>query len=148
MTVLMHCNSLERWLTGYIWEFLFFKLTRNKFIINSWASTAANVVFVIVSLLRLIFFGHYIFWPKYLGHLHTYMMTWQSIWSKLASWTYLRWISKLFFFGALPSDTLKIKHTKKLKEIPSRHVLENLPEKACMNAFIHLKLISNVQGFN
>ena len=60
----------------------------------------------------------------------------------------LRWISKFFLFGALPSDTLKIKHTKKLKEIPSRHVLENLPEKACMNAFIHLKLISNVQGFN
>merc|ERR1712156_769999 len=58
----------------------------------------------------------------------------------------LRWISKFFLFGALPSDTLKIKHTKKLKEIPSRHVLENLPEKACMNAFIHLKLISNVQG--
>ena len=28
-----------------------------------------------------------------------------------------------------------------MKEIPSRHVLENLPEKACMNAFIHLKLI-------
>ena len=60
----------------------------------------------------------------------------------------LRWISKFFLFGALPSDTLKIKHTKNLKEIPSRHVLENLPEKACMNAFIHLKLISNVQGFN
>ena len=52
------------------------------------------------------------------------------------------------FFDALPIDTLKIKHTKKLKEITSRHVLENLPEKACMNAFIHLKLISNVQGFN
>ena len=60
----------------------------------------------------------------------------------------LRWISKFFLFGALPSDTLKLKHTKNLKEIPSRHVLENLPEKACMNAFIHLKLISNVQGFN
>ena len=53
-----------------------------------------------------------------------------------------------FFFGALPIDQSKIKHTKKLKEIPSRHVLENLPEKACMNALIHLKLISNVQGFN
>ena len=53
----------------------------------------------------------------------------------------------LFFFGALPIDQLKIKHTKKLKEIPSRHVLENLPEKACMNAFIHLKLIGNLQGF-
>ena len=52
-----------------------------------------------------------------------------------------------FLFGALPSDTLKIKHTKKLKEIPSRHVLENLPEKACMNAFIHLKHIGNLQGF-
>ena len=37
----------------------------------------------------------------------------------------LRWISKFFLFGALPSDTLKIKHTKILKEIPSRHVLEN-----------------------
>ena len=47
----------------------------------------------------------------------------------------------LFFFGALPIDQLKIKHTKKLKEIPSRHFLENLPEKASMYAFIHLKLI-------
>ena len=53
----------------------------------------------------------------------------------------------LFFFGALPIDRLKIKHTKKLKEIPSRHVLENLPEKAGIYAFIHLKLISNLQGF-
>ena len=53
-----------------------------------------------------------------------------------------------FLFGALPIDTLKIKHTKKLKEIPSRDALENLPEKACMNAFIHLKLIGNLQGFN
>merc|ERR1712156_959083 len=42
----------------------------------------------------------------------------------------LRWISKFFLFGALPSDTLKIKHTKNLKEIPSRHVLENLREKS------------------
>ena len=76
---------------------------------------------------------------------------WQSIWSKLASWTYsgIKLDIKVFFlFGALPSDTLKIKHTKNLKEIPSRDALENLPEKACMNAFIHLKLISNVQGFN
>ena len=53
----------------------------------------------------------------------------------------------LFFFGALPIDTLRIKHTKKLKEIPSRDALENLPEKACMNALIHLKLIGNLQGF-
>ena len=52
-----------------------------------------------------------------------------------------------FFFGALPIDQSKIKHTKKLKEIPSRHFLENLPEKASMYAFIHLKLISNLQGF-
>ena len=59
----------------------------------------------------------------------------------------LRWISKFFLFGALPSDTLKIKHTKKLKEFPSRHFLENLPEKASMYAFIHLKLIGNLQGF-
>lgn len=42
----------------------------------------------------------------------------------------LRWISKFFLFGALPSDTLKTKHTKNLKEIPSRHVLENLLEKS------------------
>ena len=42
----------------------------------------------------------------------------------------LRWISKFFLFGALPSDTFKIKHTKNLKEIPSRHVLENLLEKS------------------
>ena len=52
-----------------------------------------------------------------------------------------------FFFGVLPIDQSKIKHTKKLKEIPSRHVLENPPEKASMYAFIHLKLISNLQGF-
>ena len=45
----------------------------------------------------------------------------------------------LFFFGALPIDRLKIKHTKKLKEIPSRHFLENLPEKARIYAFKHLK---------
>ena len=48
-----------------------------------------------------------------------------------------------FFFGALPIDPSKIKHTKKLKEIASRHVLENLLEKASIRAFIHLKLIGN-----
>ena len=42
----------------------------------------------------------------------------------------LRWISKFFLFGTLPGDTLKIKHTKNLKEIPSRHFLENLLEKS------------------
>ena len=42
----------------------------------------------------------------------------------------LRWISTFFLFGALPSDTLKIKHTKNLKEIHSRHVLENPLEKS------------------
>ena len=52
-----------------------------------------------------------------------------------------------FLFGALPMDTLRIKHTKKLKEIPSRDALENLPEKACINALTHLKLIGNLQGF-
>ena len=52
----------------------------------------------------------------------------------------------VFFFCALPIDQSKIKHTKKLKEIPSRHFLENLPEKASMYAFIHLKLIGNLQG--
>ena len=49
--------------------------------------------------------------------------------------------------GTLPSDTLKIKHTKNLKEIPSRDALENMPEKASMHAFMHLKLISHLQGF-
>ena len=44
-------------------------------------------------------------------------------------------------------DQSKIKHTKKLKEIPSRLVLENLTEKASIYAFIHLKLIGNLQGF-
>ena len=53
----------------------------------------------------------------------------------------------LFFFGALPIDQVKIRHTKNLKEIPSRHVLENLPEKASIYAFIHLKHIGNLQGF-
>ena len=53
----------------------------------------------------------------------------------------------LFFFGALPIDQLNIKHPKKLKEIPSKHFLENLPEKASMYAFIHMKLIDNLQGF-
>ena len=52
-----------------------------------------------------------------------------------------------FLCGALPIDQLKSKHTKKLKEIPSRQVLENLPEKASIYAFIHLKLIGNLQGF-
>ena len=52
-----------------------------------------------------------------------------------------------FLFGTLFIDTLRIKHTKKLKDIPSRDALENLPEKACMNALIHLKLIGNLQGF-
>ena len=46
----------------------------------------------------------------------------------------------LFLFAAFPIDPLKIKHTKKLKEIPSRHVLENFPAKASIYAFIHLKL--------
>ena len=52
-----------------------------------------------------------------------------------------------FFFGALPIDQSKIKHTKKLKEIPSRQILENLPEKGSMYAFINLKLIGNLKGF-
>ena len=48
-----------------------------------------------------------------------------------------------FFFGALPIDQSKIKHTKKLKEIPFRDDLE----KNSIYAFIHLKLIGNLQGF-
>ena len=51
------------------------------------------------------------------------------------------------FFGALPIYQLKIKHTKKMKEIPSRNVLENLPEKTSIYAFIHLNLMGNLQGF-
>ena len=35
----------------------------------------------------------------------------------------------VFFSGALPIDQSKIKHTNKLKEIPSRHDLKNLLEK-------------------
>ena len=34
-----------------------------------------------------------------------------------------------------------------MKEIPSRHVIDNHPEKASIYAFIHLKLIGNLQGF-
>ena len=34
-----------------------------------------------------------------------------------------------------------------MKEIPSRHVQENLPEKASIHAFTHLKLMGNLQGF-
>ena len=52
----------------------------------------------------------------------------------------LRWISKFFLFGALPIDTLKIKHSEKLKEISSRHVLENLPEKSKHNGMEIAKL--------
>ena len=52
-----------------------------------------------------------------------------------------------FFFGALPIDQLKVKHTKRLKYIPSRHVFENHLEKPSIYAFIHLKLIGNLQGF-
>ena len=54
----------------------------------------------------------------------------------------------LFFFGTLPIGQLKIKYTKKLKEIPCRHFLENLPEKASIYAFIHLKLAGNLQEIN
>ena len=54
----------------------------------------------------------------------------------------------LFFFDALPIDQSNIKHTKKLKEIPSRHFLENLPEKVSMYAFTYLKLIGNLQGIS
>ena len=52
-----------------------------------------------------------------------------------------------FLFGALPIDTLNIKDTKNLKDIPFRHFLEKNPEKASMYAVIHLKLIGNLQGF-
>ena len=52
-----------------------------------------------------------------------------------------------FFFGALPINQLKVKHTKRLKYIPSRHVFENHLEKPSIYAFIHLKLIGNLQGF-
>ena len=54
----------------------------------------------------------------------------------------------LFFFGALPIDQLKKKHAKKLKEILFKHFPENLPEKASMYAFVHLKLIGNLQRFD
>ena len=80
-----------------------------------------------------------------IGH----MRHWQLIWSKLGFYfsSGITLDIDVFFFGALPIDQSKIKHTKKLKEIPSRHFRENRPEKASMYAFIHLKLISNLQGF-
>ena len=53
----------------------------------------------------------------------------------------------LLFFGALPIDQLKIKHTKKLKKIPSRHFLEKLPEKASVHAFIHITVYSWTLAF-
>ena len=61
------------------------------------------------------------------------LTTFQQFWSKFTIWWHdnrfevnwhpkptlvLRWISKFFLFGALPSDTLKIKHTKKFERNP------------------------------
>ena len=43
-------------------------------------------------------------------------------------------------------DHLKLKHKKKLKEIPFGNILENLSEKASNCAFIHMKFIGNLQG--
>ena len=52
-------------------------------------------------------------------------------------------------FGKLHIDQLKIKHKKNVERNPfwSRHVIKNLPEKASIYAFMHLKLIGNSQGF-
>ena len=47
---------------------------------------------------------------------------------------------KVCLFGALPIDTLKIKHSEKLKEISFRHVLENTPEKSKHNGMEIAKL--------
>ena len=74
--------------------------------------------------------------------LYIYMRHWQLIRSKLGFYSSsgITLDIDVFFFGALPIDQLKI-------EIPSRHFLENLPEKASIYAFIHLKFIGNLQGF-
>ena len=45
-----------------------------------------------------------------------------------------------FLIGALPIDTLKIKHAEKMKKISSRRVLENLPEKRKRNGMEIAKL--------
>ena len=46
-------------------------------------------------------------------------------------------VTEEFYFGVfcetrVTNFFLRIKHTKELKKIPSRHFLENLPEKASM----------------
>ena len=65
---------------------------------------------------------------------------WQLIWSKMGFYFSFGIMLNVgfFFFGALPIDTLKIKHTKKLKEIPSKHFLEkNFQKKqACMPLYV------------
>ena len=56
------------------------------------------------------------------------MRHWQLIRSKLGFYfsSGIMLDMDVFFFCALPIDQSKIKHTKKLKEIPFRHDLENL----------------------
>ena len=67
---------------------------------------------------------------------YLYLNTYEALTANSKFW-YNVGYKCFFFFGALPIDTLKIKHEKKLKEISSRHALETLPEKASINAFIH-----------
>ena len=60
------------------------------------------------------------------------MRHWQLIRSKLGFYFSSGIMADIdvFFVGALLIDQSKIKHTKQLKEIPSKHVLENLLEKS------------------
>ena len=68
---------------------------------------------------------------KYITKTDTVMRHWQLIRSKLEFYfsSGITLDIDVFIFGALPIDQLKIEHTKKLKETPSRLVLENLTEK-------------------
>ena len=67
-----------------------------------------------------------------------YMIIWQSIWSKPASWTYsgITLDIKVFSLWRTSYWYIEDKTYKKLKEIPSRDALKNLPEKSmhkCLN---------------
>ena len=94
-------------------------------------------------------FLHYTKSTKIILYVPCHMSHWQLIRSKLG-FSFSSGITldiDVFFLWPTSYWSIEDKTYKKLKEIPSRHVLENLPEKASMYAFIHLKLIGNLQGF-
>ena len=75
---------------------------------------------------------------------------WQLIWSKLGFYfsSGITLDIDVFFLWRTSYWSIEDKTYKQVEKIPSRHALENLPEKSSINAFIHLKRIGNVQGFN